>query len=350
MRSLRVAALLPALWLGGCQDNETAIARGDRLWADSSYTSALAEYRLAASQRDDDEALLRLAHTLARTGEPDEARALYDRLLEQADAYRDQAVYDLLHVADRALARNDVHTAAAALDDALALRPELVARRGVSEVASLYQERDQPDRAIRYYRRALTASPPDSVVTLLYRIGRLEAERGRCATAIDYFRAFREQASASDERRYRALLSEARWHTGSCALDLAMAARDSGDTDLALDHLEQMIRLGEPENRLDQAWFERGELLLDAGAQDEALAAYRRVLERNPARTGRLVERAQERIDQIRFGSAPVGRPGALPDTIDSSPDESAGEPTGAGPASGTGSGPVRNPGERRAG
>ncbi len=301
-----LAALLAALALGGCQDNESAIVRGDRLWADSSFTSAIAEYRLAVAQSEDDAALLRLAHTLARTSAQDEARSTYSRLLEESDAYRDQAVYDLLHVAERGLDRGDELTAARAMDDALALRPELSPRRGAREVAAFFLEQDQPEKALYYYRRALTTAHPDSAVPLLYQIGLLEEERGRCSTAIDYFRAFREQASG-DWRRYRTLLSEARWHTGGCAFELAMAARDSGAVRAALDHLEHMIELGVPENRLDRAWFERGELLLEIGLPDEALAAYRQLLERNPTRAGRLVERAQERIDEIRFGE--VTRP-----------------------------------------
>ncbi len=70
----------------------------------------------------------------------------------------------------------------------------------------------------------------------------------------------------------------------------------------ALAHYGRMIDLGEPENLLDRAWFERGEILYNAGRFDEALEAYRTVLERNPSRTGQLVERAQRRIDEIRFG------------------------------------------------
>jgi tetratricopeptide (TPR) repeat protein len=324
MTARTATVLLAVVAFAACQDNENAIARGDRLWADSAYTSALAEYRLAADQRGDPEALLRLAHTLARTGNLDEATTTYDRLLGESDSYRDQAVYDLVALADQGLARNDAFSAAAAMDEALALRPELAPRNEAREVATFFRDRDQPDKALRYFRRALAAASPDTAASLLYQIGLLEEERGRCGTAIDYFRAFREQAGS--ERRYRSLVSEARWHTGNCAFELAMVARDSGDVSGALDDLERMIELGVPENRLDRAWFERGELLLQQGMLDEALAAYRRVLERNPDRSGRLVERAQERIDQIRFGTLPV-----IPDIL---PGDTAGfSPVGGAPA-----------------
>lgn len=291
---------LSALGLGGCRDNDTSIVRGDRLWADSSFESALAEYRLAVTQRGDEEALSRLAHAYAMTGKLIEARRTYEELLERSDEYRDQAVFDFLHLARRALARRDTYTAASAMEAALTLRPELQLPAEARAIADFYRERDNLEESLAFYRRALTALPPDSAVPILYDIGRIEGERGRCDAAIDYFRAFEEQVGA--ESRERTLVSEARWHTGRCAFRLAEEARDEGRVDAALDHLNHVIRLGVPENLLDQALFERGEILFAIGELDDALASYRQVLERNPARAGQLVERARLRIDQIRFG------------------------------------------------
>jgi tetratricopeptide (TPR) repeat protein len=67
------------------------------------------------------------------------------------------------------------------------------------------------------------------------------------------------------------------------------------------------VQLGVPQSLQDQAWFERGEAFLGQGNRDEALRSYRRVLELNRMGTGQLVERAQQRIDQIRFGRI-IGR------------------------------------------
>ena len=305
--------LLPVL--AGCRDNETAIARGDRLWADSSFTSALAEYRLAAAQREDVEALARLAHAYAVTGELEEARRAYTELVELEPAYRDQAVYDFLRLSRRELERRDLYTAAMAMAAALTIEPGLRPPFGAAELAAFYRDRGDVEQALSYYRHALSTLPADSAPPVLYEIGRLEEERGRCGTAVDYFRAFRAQAEGV--RRWRTLRNEAQWYTGSCAFQLAQQAREAADPAEAIDQLETVIRLGEPENLLDQAWFERGELLLQTGALDEALSSYRRVLERNPARSGQLVDRAQRRIDEIRFGRVPgdtlLGRPRPTP-------------------------------------
>jgi tetratricopeptide (TPR) repeat protein len=303
MRTFATALLLLApVTLIGCQDNESAIGRGDRLWADSSFESAAAEYRLAVAQRGDQEALARLAHAYALNGRLVEARDAYDELLPMAPELANQAAYDFLLLTERALRRGDPLDVAAGVEATRLLRPEIQLLEAMRPVARLHRERGDLRRAVETYHRALTALPPDSAPNILYEIGLLHEELEECETAIDYFRAFREQAEAAGERRYRTPLTEARWHTGQCAFRLAQAAESAGRPAEALSHLDHMIGLGEPENLLDQAWFDRGELMFGLGRYAEALESFRKVLERNPARTGQLVERAQQRIDDIRFG------------------------------------------------
>jgi hypothetical protein len=55
--------------------------------------------------------------------------------------------------------------------------------------------------------------------------------------------------------------------------------------------------------------MDRAETLYAIGRFDEALEAYRTVIDRSPTRTGPLVERAQRRIDDIRFGPQPEMEP-----------------------------------------
>lgn len=308
--SLTRALTLSLLAFGGlaaCQDNESAIARGDRLWADSSFRAATAEYQLAVAQRGNDDALLRLAHAQARAGQVPEAREAYDRLLSSSSEHADQAAYDFLQIVNRSLRRGDPLGVAVALDAALQLRPELQLPGAVRSAARLYRERGDLERAVTYYRRALASMPADSTPPVLYEIGMLYEELDRCDAAVDYFNATREHADRSGSRGWATLISEARWQTGSCAFRLGQTARATGDVMEALAHYDAVIGLGEPENLLDQAWFERGEILFGIGRHDEALESYRAVVARNPARTGQLVERAQRRIDQIRFGDLDVG-------------------------------------------
>lgn len=293
---VRMAACV--LVLASCRGGEDAIARGDRLWADSAYAAALAEYRLALRQDPGDgSALLRVAHGYAVVGQLENAREAYTELLARDPRHTDQAVFDYVRLARRALQRGDRYGMAVAVEAALALRPQIGLADLAAPLARYYAETGQPARALSLYERALAVATPDSAPELLYEIGRIEQALGQCRSAIGSFTAYRQR------RPNGARVGEARWHTGSCALTLARQAHQEGKPLEALEHLDLVLELGVPENVQDQAWFERGEILFALGRFEEALAAYRRVLDLNPSRTGQLVERAQRRIDQIRFGT-----------------------------------------------
>ena len=314
------ALLLAAAALGGCSDNETAVARGGRLWADSNFVGARAEYRLAVAQRGDDEALARLAHANARTGELDAAREAYEPLIQAEPRYRAQAAADFLLLARRALSRSDEYGLAQAVEAARAVHPEVQVPEFELPLARYYLARGNPDLALTHYRRALTVLPPDSAPRLLYEMGLIRENRDDCRRALELFEGARAQARRSGSSEHggplRGLMNESRWHVGNCNFELAQQARAAGRVSEALERFGHMIELGVPENLLDQAWFERGEALYGIGRFDEALAAYRTVLERNPSRTGQLVERAQRRIDDIRFGA-----PAASADTAGAATD-----------------------------
>jgi tetratricopeptide (TPR) repeat protein len=316
----RLAALLlvagAAAGTAACGDAEDARLRGDRLWADSNYTGALSEYRLALRQAGGDEEILaRVAHGYIRTGQAERARESYERLLARAPEYADQAVFDYLTLARRAARRGDRYGMAAAADAALALRPGLALPDLAAPLARYFAASGEPERALAFYDRALAVAPADTMTELLFEVGLVHEARGNCQEAIGYFHDFerrlaagrgaitvgeREPAARVAARANR--LAEARWHRGSCALRLARGHHQEGRLTEALQLYELVVELGVPENLQEQAWYERGEILFALGQFDAALESYLRVLELTPARTGQLVERTQRRIDQIRFG------------------------------------------------
>jgi len=289
------SCLLLLLALGACEQGEDAITRGDRLWADSSYTAALAEYRLA-SARGGDEARLRLAHAHAELGQLEEAREVYAELIEEDRDLIDQAVYDYLEMASRARERGDPYGMTRAVEAALALRPGLDLGPLSEAVADYYASNASSSQALAFLERSLADAPPDSATQIVFRIGRLRAEGGQCEAALPYLRSYLARAPEGEHA------SDARWTIGNCAFQAARTAHQAGNLTDALESLETTIELGMPANLQDQAWFLRGDILYALGRNDEALEAYRRVIELNPARTGQLVERAQRQIDRIRFG------------------------------------------------
>ncbi len=298
----RVAALLVVIpmiaLLAACDQPETSLARGDRLWADASYDKALAEYRLALLQSArDDATYLRVAHAFARLGRLDQAAEAYGTLLMRAPGYGDQAVFDYLALARRALARGDRHGVARGVEAALALQPALPLGELAPVLARYYSDTGDPERALLFYQRSLATSPRDSIPGVLFQLGAIHAGRGNCRDALGYFSAARQRT------RTRARADEAKWRMGNCAFELAREARQRGQVLEALAYLDTMLALQVPTNLLDQAWFEHGEVLFTLGRFEPALESYRQVLELNRSRGGLLVDKARERIDQIRFGT-----------------------------------------------
>lgn len=283
----------------GCGgSSEPAVERGDRLWADSNYTAALAEYRLALEQESgSDPVLVRVAHAYLKTGEFERGKEAYDRLLQRDSDYTDQAVFDYMTVARQAHERSDQYGMAVAVDAAATLRPGLPLDGMAAPLARYYATSGAPERAIVYYERALSDAPADSVPSLLFELGEVHEALGGCEEALGFFKAYRERAPRGEHA------DQARWHTGNCSFILARRARQSGDLENALRHTETVIDLGVPRNIQDQAWFEHAETLLALGRRDEALTSFRMVLELNRTGSGQLVDRAQRRIDELRFGS-----------------------------------------------
>jgi tetratricopeptide (TPR) repeat protein len=292
-----VLVLVLASSAAACRDAESALVRGDRFWADSNYTAALAEYRLALAMRTrSDEVHARVAHAYAVTGQFERAREAYDDLLRTAPHYTDQAVFDYLALARRAQQRNDRYGMAVAVEAASALRPGLPVDDMAAPLARFYARAGDPARAIEFFELALATAPPDSVPPLLFDYAQFQEAQGNCVEAMDLYNAFRARQPVGERA------DQARWGVGSCAFDLGRQARLAGDPATALRYLDIMIDLGVPRHLLDQAWFERGEALLALGRQDEALESYVRALEHVRAAGSPLAERARQRIDEIRFG------------------------------------------------
>ncbi|MGQ0814198.1 MAG: tetratricopeptide repeat protein [Gemmatimonadota bacterium] len=273
--------------------------RGDRYWADSNYIAALAEYRLATRQGGTIEADARVAHAYIMTGELERARSAYAALIKADASKLDQAVYDYVWLARSSLQRGDRYGAARAAEAALELRPELAIPEMALTLARHYATIGDTERALQFYRRALGRADAGSRTALLYESASLSERNGDCVAALPYFEAFSEQSSNADS------VTEARWRMGTCGLERGRQLREAGEPERALELLAVTLELGAPQNRLDQAWFERGEALVALGRSEEAAAAFERVLDLSAAGRTQLAIRAQRRLDEIRSNPVP---------------------------------------------
>lgn len=313
-------ALLLSVATGACgwgASEETAVERGDIAFARDSLDEALAEYLLALRQGADDPAVLaRIAHTHVRLGRVDEAHDFYARAIAVDSGFADQAAADLTEMARRAAARGESFQMTSAMTAALGIRPGLGVEELALPLARHLSESGQFGRALPFYQKALAAR--DSASDLVFEIGRVHEEIGDCERALVYFEQYREMIEPWQR-------DQVDWYIGSCAFRTAQARRqEARQLDRGGDGpepgperggpgrralleegrrlIERTLELGEPRTVLARAWFERGEILSALGECDAAMESFSEVRYLEPSETTALARRAQERLDQLRFG------------------------------------------------
>ena len=302
-RGLTRATLAAVLTVSGSgcgtdPGEETAQLRGDRAFARGDYEEALAEYRLSLLREDSGtEGVVRAAHAYAVLGRVDEARSLYDEAARKDSQYVDQAVSDLIALAKRAHANGDSYGTASAIEAAQHFRPGVVVEQLALPLARHYSETGQSARARPLYLRALGTDPTNPDIIFETALAHEEIED--CGSALVYFGQFEELAPR------RAL--EAWWHVGRCSFQLARELKDQGAVTEALEYLELVLALKEPRTHLPQAYFDKGEILVQLGDCAGALEAYRLVSSTVGTGFGALARRALDRIDEIRFGGVGEG-------------------------------------------
>jgi tetratricopeptide (TPR) repeat protein len=289
-----LAALL--LVLTACTaagDEEGAIRRGDEAFARGDHPEALAEYRLALRQGNREvPTLTRTAHAYARVGRIDDARDLYREAILRDPEVADLAAADLLRVARRAVERRDGIAAAAAVGAAMELQPGVSLAGLALPLARHFAGNGQYGEALPFFQKALAEEGPYPEV--IFEMALAHEELGDCERALVFFEQVREEVPAGQR-------SEVEWHVGNCSFELAREAREKGDREEALRLYAATIELGEPRNRLAQAWFETAEILAEAGRCLAAVQAFEAVLEEELTGGALLIQRARDRIDEIRF-------------------------------------------------
>ncbi len=305
-RSHFLAVLALAALVVACSPRHTevsAVRRGDEAFALGNFDEALAEYRLAIRQGADDPTVaVRVAHTYALMGRVDDAGAYYVDAAARDPLMADQAVSDLMRLARHARDTSDRFAMATAVETALELRPGLGVGAMAMPLARHYYQNGQYGRALPFYQKAL-AEGADTVPEIVFEIGVAHDEIGDCRNALVFFESFREMVRPWER-------GEVDWYIGTCTFNLAREIRDrstSGtqpdpraDLEDALRLIDRTVEVGEPRNIQAQAWFEKGEILAEMGECEGAMEAYAQV--RYADQAGSLIDRAQDRFDEIRFG------------------------------------------------
>jgi len=296
----RVAALLlAALWACSPRTTEeNAVRRGDQAFALGNFEEALAEYRLAVRQgADDPQIAARVAHTYALMGRVDDAGSYYRDATAREPELTDQAVSDMMKLARDAQASGDRFAMATAVETALELRPGVGVDEMSLALARHYFQNGEYGRALPFYQMAL-AGTRDSLPQVVFEVGQAHEEIGDCEHALLFFERFRTMVRPRDR-------GEVDWYIGTCAFNIARDLRgratlEPEGLERALGLVNRTVEVGEPRSIQAQAWFEKGEILVEMGRCEEAMEAYAQV--RYADQAGALIDRAQSRFDEIRFG------------------------------------------------
>ncbi len=302
----RALAALPAVLVvglvsacGAGRDEDSSIRRGDEAFALRKYDQALAEYRLALRQgADDAHTLARVAHTYAMLERVDDASTFYAQAVAEDSSLVDQAVSDLMRMAEHARERQDRFAMATAVERALRMRPGLGVSNMSLDLARHYFQIGEHGRALPFYENALFELPDSATADVLLEVGQAYEQIDDCQHALLYFERYREM---SGPRGY----GQVDWHIGTCGFRLAREIRagpavPEHELNRALGLVERTLELGEPRGIQPQAWFEKGLILSDLGDCTGAMEALRRVAEMDNA--GALADRALAIYDEIRFG------------------------------------------------
>ncbi len=298
-RRWTAGALLLLTYVGGCtplNEEGSSISRGDRAFAKGDIEEALAEYKLALRQGASDAmTYARVAHTYVALKRIDEAREYYRLAVAQDSTLVDQALSDFVHLAREEDRGGDRNGMASAVETAVEFRPGVNFEDLALPLAQHYSDVGEYGRALPFYQKALAAIDPDSLPRLLFEAAVAYDEVGDCETAVIYYRQYRDYLP--QQRR-----TEVHWRLGHCSFQLAQASLEKGDGEQALEHLEMLLEIKEPRNRLARAYFMKGEILGRRGECEAALEAFQRVPVEDPSGNSAVVDSAELRIEQIRFG------------------------------------------------
>lgn len=299
-RLIRVAAGA-ALCLSACTplgEEGGSISRGDQAFAKGDTEEALAEYQLALLQGSTEASTFaRVAHAYVALGRIDEAREYYDQAVRADSGLADQAAADFVHLARLEDSVGDRFGMASAVQTATEFRPGITLEDLAIPLAQHYSNVGEYGRALPFYQKALSAVDPDTMPGILFETAIAYDEVGDCESAVVYYEDYRDRLPAWRRN------GEVNWRLGNCSFQLARLRRGEGDDEEALRHLETLLRVEEPRNLLAMGYFEKGEILGYRGECEAAIEAFQHVQQEDPSGgTGPLVDRAEERIDQIRFG------------------------------------------------
>jgi len=162
-------------------------------------------------------------------------------------------------------------------------------------VADLYFQEENWEGAIRCYRGALVAVPDTSEARVaMFNLARALESMGTPATARE---AYEQLLEAHPRGRHR---HEARWRLANLCYDEGERQYALGNYEMTIEQLEGMDARTDNQGLLQRSRFLLGEAYEAMGDFEKAYAQFRSVIEGDRGASGRIVQRAQSKVDAFR--------------------------------------------------
>ena len=280
--------------------------RGDMYFGAGQYDDSLAEYMMAARNDSMTASLLRkIGKVYVAKGDFVKAKSYYDKYFEQQQAEPDpSALLDYFNIAVKRGEDGDRTTMVNAFEEILKIDPQYSLGKYFFDLAEYYYEHAQYDKSIPFFLRALPLDVEvDNRNLHLYHLAESYEKTGDVYNACLYYEEYLLMYPETE------LAEQARWHQASCAYPLAERVyREDKDYEAALDYLAVLIDFEQPQHLLDDAYYLKGDILVEMNRLEEAKRAYRQVLRLNKFYyTEKIAESARQKIHDIdlkrRFGN-----------------------------------------------
>ncbi|MBW7997731.1 MAG: tetratricopeptide repeat protein [Candidatus Glassbacteria bacterium] len=295
-----IIVILTVALFAGCSGGRASNEQnGDRYYRSGQYDDALAEYLMAEKTAGTSAALLRkIGKVYVMQGDFFQAKNYFDRYFSTRDSVPDEGVLlDYFQIAVERGRSGDTTTMVHALEEILAINPSFSLGAFYFVLGDYYFEQSDYHRAIAYYLRGLPLDTEQE-----RRAGCMYNLAAGYEKLEDYFNAFLYYDQFLTLYPDRPESEQASWHRSSCSYPLALQMREEGDLEQAFYYLNLIISGGQPQHLVDDAWYLRGEILLQDNRPAEAKQAFERVLKLNRYYyKEKIAEQARKRIEEIEF-------------------------------------------------
>jgi len=290
IRILLISFMVTLLWCISCSSRSEHIRIARKYIKEWNYDRALTEL-IAYRKQHDTEVQYLIGYCYLKQNQYDEAARYFNRSLHISDVYRDSIVTAYNALANNALRINEASRALILYQEIAKLVPEYDQSQNMFIVGDLNFEQGNFAGACEAYAKALEKDSASSTakkaryryITCLKECDSLEQA---LELATDQYEALKTSANLL-------LLNDIRYQLGRRAFE-------KGYMDSAEVYFQLIIEMQEPRTLLDVSYYYMGEIHLARNDLETALSMYKKVLRLNPYEKGEIVQKAKDRIKELK--------------------------------------------------